>query len=526
MNSHLFNLYDLSPFDDEEEPVSLTDLMAEYEEEKARRRFFDSPEPVPSQTPPETPSPVAKSPRKRANFFSDLVDRIVERGQLLIAEEDGQAFSYDASGGFYSPIAHLPSYVINLFDMSVTRSLLAHDVRELTERLTWRKEIQCERDSFNMHPELVNLSNGVFNTETNELLPHDPRFRFSYQVRASYLENPKDISCPSFEVFCQSSLDGNANKRQLLLEFIGYICSDTNAGKCALFLKGQPNSGKSVISEFIARLFKPSLVSNVPLHNLGDRFSRAELAGKKLNVAGEIAGRSLRDISIFKSVTGSDRIMGEFKGRDPFYFTPRCKLLFSGNTLPLTTEADTTAAFVNRIRVLLFNQSIPRNQQDTLLLDRLWWERDSIVTLALHAAQQLAEHNFVFTMPHDSRAFLDSFRLRGNILGAFIDDRCILCPGARIFNTDLYRAFEDFCAVNGLDCLSRAKFYELLSGIPGVVAKRLRIGDENRQGHEGITLKEMQPPGTSELPPEPLMGQSLPSSSDVEPHIIHRRASK
>lgn len=40
MSSHFFDLYSTPPFDDEEEPVSLTDLMAEYEEEKARRRFL------------------------------------------------------------------------------------------------------------------------------------------------------------------------------------------------------------------------------------------------------------------------------------------------------------------------------------------------------------------------------------------------------------------------------------------------------------------------------------------------------
>ena len=152
-----------------------------------------------------------------------------------------------------------------------------------------------------------------------------------------------------FSKICRSSLDGDPKKRQLLLEMIGYICSDLTVGKCAFFLQGQPNSGKSVIAEFISRLFDPSLVSNVPLHQLGERFSRAELAGKKVNIAGEIAGRALRDISIFKSVTGGDRITGEFKGKDLFYFIPRCKLLFAGNTLPRTTEADTTAAFANRL---------------------------------------------------------------------------------------------------------------------------------------------------------------------------------
>lgn len=84
----------------------------------------------------------------------------------------------------------------------------------------------------------MNLENGVFNLETGELLEHDPRFRFTYQVRASYLEDPEYINCPTFGAFCRSSLDGDPQKRQLLLEMIGYICSDLTVGKKCLFLEG------------------------------------------------------------------------------------------------------------------------------------------------------------------------------------------------------------------------------------------------------------------------------------------------
>ncbi len=40
----------------------------------------------------------------------------------------------------------------------------------------------------------MNLENGVFNLESGELLEHDPRFHFTYQVKASYLEDPESKS--------------------------------------------------------------------------------------------------------------------------------------------------------------------------------------------------------------------------------------------------------------------------------------------------------------------------------------------
>lgn len=380
----------------------------------------------------------------------------------------------------------------------IINSLLSKDLQEIGYRLLWVKAILCSSDDWNANGQLVNLENGVFNIETGELLPHDAAYRFTYMIHASYIEEADRISCPAFEAFCRSSLEDDPEKRQLLLEFIGYICMDANDGKCALFLKGQPNSGKSVMGDFVSRLFDRELVSNIPLHQLGDRFFRAELIGKKLNVAGEISGKTLKDVSIFKSITGNDRIAGEFKGRDPVYFTPRCKLLFSGNTLPLTTETDTTTAFVNRIRVLLFNVSVPTEKQDKRLPEKLWEERNAIVTLALGAVRDLAARNYVFTEPKDSQQFLKAFQTRGNILNAFLEECCDLAPNARCLNTELYAAFSAYCEKNGLECLKRRKFYDLLSGIPHVAAKRLRIGKENKQGHSGVTLKEDPHYGTLE----------------------------
>ncbi len=443
-----------------------------------------------------TPSPETHS-NKRAQRFSSLTEQVAASGELLISES-GQAFAYQKDHGFFKPIPKLDTYLAGFFGEDITNGLLSKDLQEVERRLSWAKTIRCSADSWNANSQLVNLASGVFNMETGELLPHDAAYRFTYQVHANYIEEADQISCPAFEAFCKSSLEDDSSKRQLLLEFIGYICTDSNDGKCALFLKGQPNSGKSVIGAFISRLFDQELVSNIPLHQLGDRFFRAELAGRKLNTAGEISGNVLRDISIFKSITGNDPIAGEFKGKDPFSFTPRCKLLYSGNTIPLTTETDTTAAFVNRIRVLLFNISVPTEQQDKRLLEKLMEERDSIVTLALQAARELAGRNYVFTEPEDSRQFLEAFRVRGNILNAFLEECCILDPSARCFNVELYAAFQAFCERNGLDCLKKAKFYDLLSGIPHVAAKRLRIGDENRQGHIGITLKERPHYGTLE----------------------------
>lgn len=263
-----FNYHDLN---DDLEPEDLIGFIhQEMREAELRQRLG-----FPEEPEPERPSPKAKSPRKRANFFSALVDEVISTATILISE-GGEAFAYNEKRGCYQPIPQLVAWLANFFPEFTSRSLLANDFREIAQRLAWRCDIQCRLDAFNGSHSAVNLENGVFDLEANQLLEHNPHFRFNYQVHANYLTEPERVHCPVFEEFCNSSLDGDPDKRQLLLEMIGYICSGLTAGKCAFFLKGQPNSGKSVISEFICRLFDSALISNVPLHQLGDRFARAE----------------------------------------------------------------------------------------------------------------------------------------------------------------------------------------------------------------------------------------------------------
>lgn len=434
--------------------------------------------------------------RKRSKRQAELAKQV--RGQANLLIDESKRFYVYQEGGYYK---HIPDFEVYLTDLIPENTLDELDVRDITDiidRISWAKSIRCSLDEFNYRHELVNIENGVFNIETGELLEHSPDLRFNYVAHANYLTDKEKITCPMFDQFCKTSLGGDPEKRLLLLEAIGYICTDTNDGKCAIFLKGQPNSGKSVVVEFISKLFDPELVANVPLHQLGERFSSAELNGRKVNVSGELAGRDLSDISIFKSVTGNDRIAGQFKGKKIFHFVPRCKLLFAGNTLPHTTEADTTAAFVNRIKIILFNTSVDPEEQDKELLDKLWAERDSIITLALDAVLALVKRNYAFTLPEDSRRFLRSFELRGNEVKAFVEDCCELSPAAKVFNSELYSAFKDYCAKNGLDTFSRNKLYELLSGIPNVLMKKIRMNGENRWGHIGIKLKEPPNDGTLE----------------------------
>lgn len=483
--------------DDDEECCSLSEQI----EAAHRQNEFDEDSLIDDaeNCVPQVPVHPSDLGGKRNVAIDQLTYNVIQAGRLK-STAGGQIYAYDSEAGHYYRVDTPEKLVYKLLShMGNAQRLSVKDVRDIVLKIRWDPWCECNADDFNNDPNKINTRAGILDLENGKVENHSPEHLFTYVVNAEYLGD-EPVSCPTFEHFCQTSLrplyaqEEDAvstiikTKRQLLLEMIGYACCDSNAGKCALFFKGEPDTGKSVIANFISRLFSPDLISNIQLHKLSDRFNKAALFGKKLNVAGEIQGKRLSEITTFKSITGSDPISAEYKGQDLFSFTPKCKLIFAGNALPGTLEADATKAFVNRLNVLLFNHSIPKEEQDKELPNKLWDERDAIFTLAVHALQTLRRNNYRFTLPQESKDFLDSFASRGNSLQLFIADCCYFGPEARVHNAVLLSAYADYCEKNGLVQFGKCEFYEMLSGIPGVCAKRLRMNKENRQGHVGIGL--------------------------------------
>lgn len=438
---------------------------------------------------------------KRNLALDEFVKGMVAFDNLKVVEGE-KLLQYQRDHGYYQQIPQPEQYVSERLEAGDFRAQLSpKDVQDIVKKMRWHPDCASEMDQFNAKETLINTRDAVLDFKTGEVQDHSPDCLFTYAVNAHYLSDPASVFCPAFDHFCETSLaplyrkDDETDKtiieqkRRFLLEMIGYICCDSNAGKCALFLKGAPDSGKSVIIKFIQSLFEPELISSIQLHQLSSRFDKAVLFGKKLNVAGEIQGKILRDISIFKSITGGDSIQAEYKGKDPFSFIPRCKLLFAGNVLPTFSESDTTNAFANRVKLLLFHHSIPKEAQDKNLLNKLLAERDAIFTLAMDALRELENRNYVFSLPEESIEFLRNFEKRGNSIQTFLDDCCVFEPEARIHNRDLCMAYKQYCQGNRLEEFSRTQLYKEITK-RGFISKKTRIGPRTCQGRIGIGLKE------------------------------------
>jgi len=198
---------------------------------------------------------------------------------------------------------------------------------------------------------LINLENGVLDVWTGELLPHSPRFLSTIRVPIRF---EPEATCPRIEEFVDEVFPKDST--ELAWEVLGDLLTPDRSIQKAICLVGEGGNGKGVFSQLAVQFVGPQNVSHLSLQRLErDRFAVAGLYQKLANVCADLPSGRLEDSSLFKAITGCDRITAEFKYRNPFEFTPFARLIFSANHLPASRDA--SRAYFDRWLVIPFENS-------------------------------------------------------------------------------------------------------------------------------------------------------------------------
>ncbi len=374
------------------------------------------------------------------------------------------------------------------FSEKINLSISTRQRTELISRLKNTASIHCSEEYFLEQKDYINLKNGVLNFMNAQIYEKGMEWGFDYQLNVRYIDDTSLDMAPNFVKFCNTSLGGDETKIKLLLQIIGYVCSPLTEAKKCFILLGCPNSGKSVILKFIEEMFGKENISNIPLEKLSDKFSAAILSQKLLNICGELSGKVLRNFEFFKMLVGNDNLFGQFKHKDGFAFKNRCKLLFAGNMLPPIKNEDISTAFIDRLLILNFSNTIPQQARDYKLIDKLETEKDIIFSLAIDTLSELVENNYIFEQPNDSKIIIEDYAFQQNHIDFFVNEKCVIDSNKKTHSKILYVAYQEFCKNNLVEPISQGLFSQKIASLPNVSSSRFRINGDNQRGFKGIDL--------------------------------------
>ncbi len=336
------------------------------------------------------------------------------------------------------------------YDIRVSMSL-AREVVALAETELFMPDRKL-MDLAELQQPYINVQNGLYNLETHELEPHRADLFFTNQSPIVYDEQAE---CPVFDKFLETSLvseDGKPDKEmaRLLCQAMAYSMTARTDLKASFWLIGQPNSGKSKLIGLLKDLMG-SLHMTIDLNQLAtNRFLLSGIVGKRIVTFTEAAVGSFLPDAIYKAlVGGGDEIYADVKNKPGISFVPLAKFWWAMNDAPRTN--DNSLAIVNRLHPIIFNRSIPENEQIKDLDKRFRAELPGILNRLMLHYRGLKNNNWQFERPAESMKWLDEYKLRNDKYQMFINEACILQPEGKIQGTRLFAAYKDWAIENGFN---------------------------------------------------------------------------
>lgn len=379
---------------------------------------------------------------------------------------------YHYSGGVYATMDESEA------QRRVQEKMLTREakMRQITDAEgQWRLKVLRDIRDLNSNPYIINLRNGLYDVQEDKLTEHTPDYLSIVQLPVNY---DAKADCPLFRRFLDDAMCGDMGQVRLLQEMLGYcLIPVTSAQKCFI-LTGEAKSGKSTLISVISEvLLGKENVSNVSWQALNEKFKPAELFGKLANTFSDLSMKTIYDNGMFKSLVGEDYITVEKKHKDPFSFKSTARLIFSCNSIP-KNDGDKSEGFYRRLIIIKFKRSVPEQDCDPNLLDKLRGEADGIFMFALEGLKRLMRNNYRFSETQMNIDELQRYREDSDSVLSFVRDNCEQGPAYVSGSTELFKAYKTYCTVNNIikGC-EQAKFVQhLTSSYPNITRGRDKVG--------------------------------------------------
>ena len=304
----------------------------------------------------------------------------------------------------------------------------------------------------------INVRNGTLVVRSDgSVLLRDHRKDDLFTHTLDYVYDAQ-AECPQWQQFLDRVLP-ETEAQQLLAEFVGYCLMKHHRLEKMLWLYGQGQNGKSVTLEVVEALLGSMNVSYLSLADLtNDDVKRAGFEGKMLNISTE-SGRDVNP-NILKQLTSGERVTVKRLYVDPRETNDYGKVLAAFNDLP---RAENTFGYFRRLLILAYQVTIPQEEVDRRLADKLKTELPGILNWILQALPGLMTRG-EFTQSQNCEQALERYRLMSDNVLLFANE---MCEPYEYTNNgqEIYTAYRNYCLESSLKPNGKQKFYERLSSV-------------------------------------------------------------
>jgi len=294
-------------------------------------------------------------------------------------------------------------------------------------------------DLFDTDKHLLGVENGTIDLKTGELLVSRREDRITKLCNVRF---DPDARSEQWDAFLDRIFDGNVDLIRYVQKMVGYCLTGIVSEKCFFILLGpKGDNGKSVFMNVVMWLMGDYAI-DMPIDSLLQRKPGASsndlvrLKGSRLVSCSEANRQYYFDEALVKRLTGSDPITARALYKEYVTFRPEGKILIATNRIPKFDTAD--IAFDNRVRKIPFDVSIPKEEQDPNLYDKLMEECSGILTWAVEGCK-MWQQDGLGDVPVTIQT--ESVNFQRSSIDDFIRTNCDVGDGFRCKAHDLHTAY-------------------------------------------------------------------------------------
>lgn len=418
--------------------------------------------------------------------FMTLTDETTKKRQVYYYED----------GYYHTNGEHIISGLVGEYLEDYNKT---HYKDEVISDITDRPDRQYHRHEIEPPVNLINVNNGIYDLDNDELLVHSPDIRFLNKVPVDYIPGS---TCKYVEKFFEQVFPHKGSEDSgfysdyipCIQEMFGYCLYRNYKFHKVFMLFGTGRNGKGVtISLLRAMLGHGNYASNSLHHLIENTYGIAGLYGKLANVAGEISDKSLSETGPLKWLSGGEPIGAEFKYHGRFEFINYAKLVFAANKLP--NAKDYTLGFVDRWVIPVFSQTFQLGDPKTnvnLAGDIIKDEREmqGLLCWSLIGLKRLLANNN-FSYHDDPDATLSRYQSLANPDKRFINEYFELSDGDYIPKDEVYEVYKKWTQDNQSTLLIKGMFTKALCAfIRGVDIGKITIAGKRVQCYKNIVWKD------------------------------------
>ncbi len=276
-----------------------------------------------------------------------------------------------------------------------------------------------------------------------------------------------------------------------LQEWFGYLLtSDTRLQKILMMI-GPKRSGRGTIGRVLKALAGPSNVVNPMLAALARPFGLSVLIDKPVAVFPDARLSSRPDnaaiVESLLSISGEDDQSIDRKHQSSWTGRLPTRFVLVSNELPRLR--DSSRALSSRLIILRFTRSF-LGREDVTLFQKLESELPGILLWAFEGWSRLRRRGR-FVQPDSARDLLESMDELASPVATFLDEYCVLEPGASVAPRAVFDAWRDWCREHGRDAVGDLQSLgrDLHAAIPGLTKRRLRNSGSRLTCYDGIRLR-------------------------------------